>query len=135
MRVAFLCDHEGIGNVYSCRPDGSDLRRHTDHDTFYARNAATDGQRVVYQHAGDLWLLDSLDAPAPRRLEVPLGGARTGRRPYQIPVVATTSTASPATTTDAPAPCSCAAASTGSPTTTARRGCWPTRRAFACGCR
>ena len=86
VRVAFLCDHEGIGNVYSCRLDGSDLRRHTDHATFYARNASTDGQRVVYQHAGDLWLLDSLDAPAPRKLEVPLGGARTGRRPYQIPV-------------------------------------------------
>ena len=85
VRVAFLCDHEGIGNVYSCRPDGSDLRRHTDHATFYARNASTDGHRVVYQHAGDLWLLDGLDAPAPRRLEVPLGGARTGRRPYQVP--------------------------------------------------
>jgi tricorn protease len=84
-RVAFLCDHEGIGNIYSCRTDGSDLRRHTDHATFYARNAATDGRRVVYQHAGDLWLLDGLDAPAPRKLEVPLGGARTGRRPYQVP--------------------------------------------------
>ena len=85
VRVAFLSDHEGIGNVYSCRTDGSDLRRHTDHATFYARNAATDGHRVVYQHAGDLWLLESLDAPAPRKLEVPLGGARTGRRPYQVP--------------------------------------------------
>ncbi|HTJ68508.1 MAG TPA: S41 family peptidase [Actinospica sp.] len=84
-RVAFLCDHEGIANVYSCRHDGSDLRRHTDHDTFYARNASTDGRRVVYQHAGDLWLLDSLDAPAPRKLDVPLGGACTGRRAYQIP--------------------------------------------------
>ena len=86
VRVAILCDHEGIGNVYSCRLDGTDLRRHTDHDEFYARNASTDGRRVVYQHAGDLWLLDSLDATAPRRLEVPLDGARTGRRPYQIPV-------------------------------------------------
>jgi tricorn protease len=84
-RVAFLSDHEGIGNVYSCRPDGADLRRHTDHDTYYARNAATDGARVVYQHAGDLWLLESLDAPAPRRLEVPLGGASAGRRAYQVP--------------------------------------------------
>ena len=84
-RVAFLSDHEGIGNVYSCRADGQDLRRHTDHDTFYARNAATDGHRVVYQHAGDLWLLEGLDAPEPRKLDVPLGGARAGRRCYQIP--------------------------------------------------
>ena len=85
VRVAFLSDHEGIGNVYSCRIDGGDLRRHTDHASFYVRNASTDGRRVVYQHAGDLWLLDGLDTPAPRKLEVPLGGARTGRRPYQIP--------------------------------------------------
>ncbi|MDH6578831.1 S41 family peptidase [Kitasatospora sp. MAP5-34] len=83
-RIAFLSDHQGVGNLYSCRPDGTDLRRHTDHASYYAREAATDGTRIVYQHAGDLWLLDSLDAPAPRRLHVPLGGARAGRRPYQV---------------------------------------------------
>ncbi|MGC0316210.1 S41 family peptidase [Kitasatospora acidiphila] len=83
-RVAFLSDHEGTGNLYSCAPDGSDLRRHTDHDTFFAREAATDGRRVVYQHAGDIWLLDGLDTPGPRRLDVRLGGSRTGRRPFQI---------------------------------------------------
>ncbi|MGD6761951.1 S41 family peptidase [Streptomyces sp. BH097] len=85
-RIAFLSDHEGIGNVYSCLPDGTDLRRHTDHDSFYARHATTDGSRVVYQCAGDLWILDSLCADsAPRRLRVRLGGPRAGRRSYQVP--------------------------------------------------
>ncbi|NLU70014.1 S41 family peptidase [Streptomyces sp. HNM0574] len=88
-RIAFLSDHEGIGNLYSCRPDGSDLRRHTDHDRFYARHAATDGRRVVYQCAGELWLVDDFAAAAgPRRLDITLGGARTGRRPYQVPAAA-----------------------------------------------
>lgn len=85
-RIAFLSDHEGIGNLYSCAPDGTDLRRHTDHDAFYARTASSDGHRVVYQCAGDLWIVDDL-APGsvPRRLDVRLGGPRTGRRPYQVP--------------------------------------------------
>ncbi|MEV7284273.1 S41 family peptidase [Streptomyces sp. NPDC093252] len=85
-RIAFLSDHEGVGNLYSCAHDGTGLRRHTDHDAFYARNAAGDGTRVVYQCAGDLWLVDDLSPTAvPRRLDIRLGGPRTGRRPYQVP--------------------------------------------------
>ncbi|WP_426364328.1 S41 family peptidase [Streptomyces sp. E-08] len=85
-RIAFLSDHEGVGNLYSCRPDGTDLRRHTDHDDFYARHASSDGRRVVYQCAGELWVVDALTADSrPRRLEVRLGGQRVGRRSYQVP--------------------------------------------------
>src|SRR5439155_653759 len=51
-RLFFLSDHEGTGNIYSCALDGSDVRRHTDHDGMYARNPATDGQRIVYHVAG-----------------------------------------------------------------------------------
>ncbi|MCT4356230.1 S41 family peptidase [Streptomyces sp. Je 1-79] len=86
-RIAFLSDHEGVGNLYSCLPDGTDLRRHTDHDAFYARHASSDGRRVVYQCAGDLWIVDDLTVPdaSPRKLEVRLGGPRAGRRHYQVP--------------------------------------------------
>ncbi|MFH8715147.1 S41 family peptidase [Streptomyces zaomyceticus] len=85
-RVAFLSDHEGVGNLYSCLPDGTDLLRHTDHDEFYARHASSDGRRVVYQCAGDLWIVDALTPDSrPRKLEVRLGGQRVGRRCYQVP--------------------------------------------------
>ncbi|MER6674858.1 S41 family peptidase [Streptomyces sp. NPDC000983] len=83
-RVAFLSDHEGVGNLYSCTHHGTDLRRHTDHDAFYARHASSDGTRVVYQCAGELWIVDGLDSE-PRRLDVRLGGPRAGRRRYQVP--------------------------------------------------
>ncbi|MER6830509.1 S41 family peptidase [Streptosporangium sp. NPDC000563] len=82
-RLVFLSDHEGIGNLYSCDLDGGGLRRHTDHEVFYARHATTDGTRIVYQNAGDLYLLDDLDAEA-RKLDVTLGSPLRGRQPYQV---------------------------------------------------
>ncbi|WP_326820454.1 S41 family peptidase [Streptosporangium sp. NBC_01756] len=82
-RLVFLSDHEGVGNLYSCALDGTGLRRHTDHDVFYARHATTDGSRIVYQNAGDLYLLDGLDAEA-RKLDVTLGSPLLGRQPYQV---------------------------------------------------
>ena len=83
-RIAFLSDHEGVGAVYSTALDCSDLRRHTDLGEFYARHAATDGSRIVYQRAGEVWLLDSLDSE-PRRLDLALNGAHSGREPFAVP--------------------------------------------------
>ena len=88
-RIAFLSDHEGWGNLYSVARDGSGLRRHTDHGApgapaFYARHAATDGTRVVYETAGELWIVDSLEPGSePRLLDVRLGGPRTDREPFR----------------------------------------------------
>jgi tricorn protease len=82
-RIAFLSDHEGVGALYSADLDAGDLRRHTGLGDFYARDAATDGSRVVYGSAGDLWLLESLDAE-PRKLDIALGGARSGREPFNV---------------------------------------------------
>ncbi len=79
-RLAFLADFEGHGNLYSVAADGSDLRRHTDHDSYYARQLAGDGDRLVYQHAGQLWRLDSLEPDSqPSRLELELGSSRSLR--------------------------------------------------------
>ncbi|MER5804977.1 S41 family peptidase [Streptomyces mirabilis] len=95
-RVAFLSDHEGVGALYSSLADGSDLRRHTpgggtsrsseaeSGGGFYARHAATDGARVVYASAGELWLLDDLDGAEPRRLDLRLGGQRVDQQPHLV---------------------------------------------------
>jgi len=91
-RIAFVSDHEGVGNLYSVARDGSDLRPHTDHDdtTGYVRNPSTDGQRIVYHASGDVYVLDFLssgqDGPAlPRRLDIDLGTASALDEPYPIP--------------------------------------------------
>ncbi len=88
-RLAFLSDHEGWGNLYSVDLDGRDLRRHTDHGAdgapaFYARQASTDGERVVFAAGGRLYRVDSLDAgSAPREIEIRLGGPRRAREPIR----------------------------------------------------
>jgi tricorn protease len=86
-RIAFLSDHEDVGELYSCLPDGSDLRRHhvDAPGRYYARNATTDGTRVIFHRAGGLWLVDDLaEGTAPRQLDIRLGGPRSARAPYPI---------------------------------------------------
>ncbi|MGV9252565.1 S41 family peptidase [Streptomyces sp. NPDC003697] len=95
-RIAFLSDHEGTGALYSSLADGSDLRGHTplgetsgpgqagSGGGFYARHAASDGSRVVYMSAGELWLLDDLDGAEPRRLDIRLGGPRVDLQPFPV---------------------------------------------------
>ena len=77
-RIYFLSDCEGVGNLYSIRPDGSDLTRHTDHEGYYARNARTDGRRVVYHAGGSLYLCDPAE-DATRQIPVELKSQRTQR--------------------------------------------------------
>ncbi|WP_433215626.1 hypothetical protein [Microtetraspora malaysiensis] len=83
-RLAFLADTDGDGNLYSCLPDGSDLRQHTTHRGFYARHAASDGSRVVYSVGGELWMLESL-AAEPYKLDITLGGPRPARAKRPAP--------------------------------------------------
>ena len=77
-RIWFLSDHEGIGNLYSTKLDGTDLRRHTDHDEYYARFAKTDGSCIVYQHAAEIWLHDP-STDEGRRVEIDLHSPRVQR--------------------------------------------------------
>jgi tricorn protease len=83
-RLFFLSDHQDTGNIYSCALDGSDVRRHTDHDGMYVRNPSTDGHRIVYHVAGDIWMLDGPGAPQPHRIEVTLGSPAAARAPRLI---------------------------------------------------
>ena len=83
-RLFFLSDHEGTGNIYSCALDGTGLRRHTDHDGMYARNPSTDGTRIVYHVAGELWLLDGPGAAGPRPLDINLGSPAAARAPRLV---------------------------------------------------
>jgi tricorn protease len=57
-RIYFLSDHEGVGNIYSCAPDGSDLKRHTRNLEYYVRFPSTDGKRIVFTAGARIFVLD-----------------------------------------------------------------------------
>nr|AXL06699.1 protease [uncultured bacterium] len=81
-RMAFLSDHEGVGALYSAAVDGSDLRRHGGLGPFYARNATSDGTRVVYEQAGRLFLLaPGDDEPVELSIRLADPAAAGSRRP------------------------------------------------------
>ena len=80
-RIYFLADHEGIGNIYSCAVDGSDVRRHTHHAEYYVRFPSTDGKRIVYTSGGTIFCYD-LERDETREIDVTAASAapQTARR-------------------------------------------------------
>jgi tricorn protease len=93
-RIYFIADHEGIGNVYSCLATGEDVRRHSQQRDYYARNLATDGQRLVYHAGGDLFVLEP-GATSATRLEVSLASGRAQRARKFVPAARYLETAQP----------------------------------------
>ncbi len=57
-RLYFGSDHDGHGHLYSCRPDGKDLRQHTEHQDFYLRRPNSDGETLVYQCGAQIYSYD-----------------------------------------------------------------------------
>lgn len=79
-RVWFVADHDGTGNLWSVRPTGKDLRRHTDHDGFYARYPTADGHVVAYEVGGELWRVSPGEAARPIPITLRASADQTRRR-------------------------------------------------------
>ncbi len=57
-RLYFASDRDGTMNLWSMKPDGSDVKQHTKHADFGVKNPSCNRGRIVYQNGADLWLLD-----------------------------------------------------------------------------
>ncbi|HKJ67607.1 MAG TPA: peptidase, partial [bacterium] len=77
-RIYFISDHEGIGNLYSTKLNGSDLQRHSDQTEFYVRNTATDGRSIVYHAGGELYCY-TIDTGSNRHIAVDYNSPRVQR--------------------------------------------------------
>ena len=79
-RVYFLSERSFPVNIWSAKPDGSDVKQHTSHADYDARFADCDGKQIVYTVAGDIWLLD-LATDKAKKLDVTLASDRIRQRP------------------------------------------------------
>ena len=57
-RVYFATDRDGVMNLWSMKPDGSDLKQLTRHKEFDVKSPALHSGRIIYQHGADLRLLE-----------------------------------------------------------------------------
>lgn len=61
-RVYFLSDRDATtnrSNIFSSKPDGSDVKQHTKHADFDCRWADMQGGKIVYMVGADLWAFDA----------------------------------------------------------------------------
>ncbi len=63
-RVYFATDRDGTMNVWSAKPDGTDLKQLTKHADFGVKTPSLSRGRIVYQNGADLWLLDLVSGKA-----------------------------------------------------------------------
>jgi len=70
-RIFFTSERDGTSNLWSMRPDGTDLRQHTHHADFGIKSPQHHAGRIVYQNGADLWLYD-IRTNQTRRLDIAL---------------------------------------------------------------
>jgi len=54
-QVYFISDRDGMMNIWSMNPDGSNIKQHTEHEDFDVRYANVSDGVIVYQMGADLW--------------------------------------------------------------------------------
>ena len=82
-RIYFVSDRDGVMNVYSMTPDGTDIEQHTFHTDYDVRWPAYASGRIGYDCGGDLWLLD-LASNRDTKLRIDIPSDRVEMRPRYV---------------------------------------------------
>ena len=84
-RIFFLSNHEGVGNIYSVRPDGSELRRHTHETEYFVRFPSTDGTSIVFTAGAAVYVLDPASDQLTRvEIDAPSSSPQIARRFVEV---------------------------------------------------
>jgi tricorn protease len=78
-RIYFISDRNATMNVFSMRPDGSDVKQHTSHDEYDVRWPSLGDGRIVYHNGGDIWLYD-IESGDSRKVEITVPSDRVDER-------------------------------------------------------
>jgi tricorn protease len=90
--IYFLSDRNGRTNLFSYRPGAKDVTALTRHDDFDVMNASATGDAIVYEQAGDLYLLELASKQA-RKLTIQVTGDFPWARTQMKKVASTVRTA------------------------------------------
>lgn len=81
-RIYYLSDQDGNRlNIYSVKPDGTDLKQHTYHVEYDAQWPDMHNGRIVYMYAGDLWSLD-VNTGTNELIDITIASDRIRLRPH-----------------------------------------------------
>lgn len=78
-RVFYASDRSSTMNIFSSKPDGTDIKQVTQHDDFDVRWPDSDGKNIVYMHGGDLWIVDAAGGK-PHKIDIQLPSDRIRQR-------------------------------------------------------
>lgn len=59
-RIYFISDHEGLGKLYSCNPEGKNIKSHSTNKEYYVRNATSNGNKIVYHCGAEIFVYDTI---------------------------------------------------------------------------
>ncbi len=83
--IYFVSDREKTLNVFAVAPGGGTARKVTDHNVFDARYAKCGPQKIVYEHGGNVMVLDPASGRS-TKLDVTIGADVPDVRPVVISV-------------------------------------------------
>ncbi len=82
-KIYFSSDRDGHLNLYSITPQGDKITQLTDHNKYDVRRPSAGKNKIVYEHGGDIWVLD-INNGAKKKIDITIGNDAPEARARRI---------------------------------------------------